>query len=193
MNIIVAACKNRGIGYKNKLPWKLSKEMKYFKELTIGEKNNAVIMGRNTWLSIPQKNIPLPKRENIVLTSRVDNMFFKNQNKGVNFAPSLESIYTMYGMYSFDNMWIIGGERVYNDTLNKGLVDSIFYTEIDADYECDTFFPEIPSNFLNIYESDPIYDSGETIRFKVYTRKNNFPNSYTSREQSIRAEKKALL
>ena len=193
MNIIVAACKNRGIGYKNKLPWKLSKEMKYFKELTIGEKNNAVIMGRNTWLSIPPKNIPLPKRENIVLTSRVDNMFFKNQNKGVNFAPSLESIYTMYGMYSFDNMWIIGGERLYNDTLNKGLVDSIFYTEIDADYECDTFFPEIPSNFLNIYESDPIYDSGETIRFKVYSRKNNLPNSYTSREQSIRAEKKALL
>mgnify|MGYP001317865774 CR=1 FL=1 len=193
MNIIVAACKNRGIGYKNKLPWKLSKEMKYFKELTIGEKNNAVIMGRNTWLSIPQKNIPLPKRENIVLTSRVDNMFFKNQNKGLNFAPSLESIYTMYGMYSFDNMWIIGGERVYNDTLNKGLVDSIFYTEIDADYECDTFFPEIPSNFLNIYESDPIYDSGETIRFKVYSRKNNLPNSFISREQSIRAEKKALL
>ena len=70
MNIIVAACKNRGIGFKNKLPWKLSKEMKYFKELTIGEKNNAVVMGRNTWLSIPEKNRPLPKRENIVLISR---------------------------------------------------------------------------------------------------------------------------
>jgi len=193
MNIVVAACKNRGIGYKNKLPWKLSKEMKYFKELTIGEKNNAVIMGRNTWLSIPDKNIPLPKRENIVLTSRVDNMFFKNENEGINFAPSLESIHMMYGMYSFDNIWIIGGERVYNDSLNKGLVDSIFYTEIEADYECDTFFPEIPSNFLNIYESDPIYDSGETIRFKVYTRKNNLPTAFTARQHSIRAEKKALL
>ena len=55
MNIVVAACKNRGIGFKNKLPWKLSKEMKYFKELTIGEKNNAVLMGRKTWLSIPEK------------------------------------------------------------------------------------------------------------------------------------------
>ena len=46
MNIVVAACKNGGIGLKNRLPWKLSKEMKYFKELTIGEKNNAVVMGR---------------------------------------------------------------------------------------------------------------------------------------------------
>ena len=57
MNIVVAACKNRGIGLKNKLPWNLSKEMKYFKKLTIGEKNNAVIMGKNTWLSIPEKNV----------------------------------------------------------------------------------------------------------------------------------------
>ena len=44
MNIVVAACKNRGIGFKNKLPWNLSKEIKYFKELTIGEKNNGVVM-----------------------------------------------------------------------------------------------------------------------------------------------------
>ena len=193
MNIVVAACKNKGIGFKNKLPWKLSKEMKYFKELTIGEKNNAVVMGRNTWLSIPEKNRPLPKRENIVLTSSLDNMYIKSESGGVNFAPSLESITTMYGMYAFDNIWVIGGERVYNDSLNKGLVDSIFYTEIEADYECDTFFPEIPSNFLNIYESDPIYDSGETIRFKVYTRKNNLPTAFTARQHSIRAEKKALL
>ena len=71
MNIVVAACKNRGIGFKNKLPWKLTKEMKYFKELTIGEKNNAVVMGRKTWLSIPEKNRPLPKRENIVLVEEL--------------------------------------------------------------------------------------------------------------------------
>lgn len=193
MNIVVAACKNRGIGLKNKLPWNLSKEMKYFKKLTIGEKNNAVIMGKNTWLSIPEKNIPLPKRENIVLTSRVDNMFFScEENKGINFAPSLESINMMYGIYTFDNIWIIGGERVYNDSLNKGLVDSIFYTEIQAEYECDAFFQEIPSNFLNIYESDPIYDSGETIRFKVYKRDGSNVSNNKLKRMCIRAEKKAL-
>ena len=193
MNIVVAACKNRGIGFKNKLPWKLSKEMKYFKELTIGEKNNAVLMGRNTWLSIPEKNRPLPKRENIVLTSRLDNMYIKSQKGGVNFAPSLESIDTMYGMYAFDNIWIIGGEMLYKETLKKGLVENIFYTEIQNDYECDTFFPEIPSNYLNIYESSPIYDSGEVIRFKIYSLRNNLPNAFVAREKAIRAEKKALL
>ena len=194
MNIVVAACKNRGIGFKNKLPWKLTKEMKYFKELTIGEKNNAVIMGRNTWLSIPEKNRPLPKRENIVLTRSLDNMYIKSESGGgVNFAPSLESITPMYGMYAFDNIWVIGGEMLYKETLKKGLVENIFYTEIQNEYECDTFFPEIPSNFLNIYESDPIYDSGETIRFKIYSLRNNLPNAFVSRQKAIRAEKKALL
>lgn len=193
MNIVVAACKNRGIGLKNKLPWTLSKEMKYFKELTIGEKNNAVIMGRNTWLSIPEKNIPLPKRENIVLTSRVENMFFScAENEGINFAPSLESINVMYGMYTFDNIWIIGGERVYNDSLTNVLVDSIFYTEILSEYECDTFFPEIPDNFTNIYESKIIYDCNEEIKFKVYKRDGSNISNNKLKRMCIRAEKKAL-
>ena len=192
MNIVVAACKNRGIGFKNKLPWKLTKEMKYFKELTIGEKNNAVVMGRNTWLSIPEKNRPLPKRENIVLTSRtVQTRPWVDSD--VCFVNSLESIDTIYGLYSFDNIWIIGGEMLYKQTLERGLVENIFYTEIQNDYECDTFFPEIPSNFLNIYESGPIYDSGEVIRFKIYSLRNNLPNAFVARQKAIRAEKKALL
>ena len=58
MNIIVAACKNRGIGINNTLPWKLKKEMKYFKEVTIGKGNSAVVMGKNTWFSLKR---PLPK------------------------------------------------------------------------------------------------------------------------------------
>ena len=58
MNIIVACCKNFGIGFRNKLPWHLKKDLKYFKENTIGDGNAAVVMGRKTWLSIPE----LPKK-----------------------------------------------------------------------------------------------------------------------------------
>ena len=192
MNIIVAACKNRGIGFKNKLHWIINKEMKYFKELTIGEKNNAVIMGRNTWLSIPLKNRPLPKRENIVLTSKVENMLFKSKDGGVNFAPSLKSVEIVYGPHKFDNIWIIGGESLYTETLEGNLIDSIFYTEIQNEYECDTFFPEIPNNFSNIYESQVIYDCNEEIRFKVYKRDgSNISNNKLKRMCEI-AEKKAL-
>ena len=65
MKIVVAACRNRGIGFKNKLPWTIKKEMNYFKNLTIGEQmqsntksRNAVVMGKNTWFSLKK---PLPK------------------------------------------------------------------------------------------------------------------------------------
>tara|TARA_B000000475_G_scaffold272145_1_gene272165 strand:- start:4583 stop:5164 length:582 start_codon:yes stop_codon:yes gene_type:complete len=193
MNIVVAACKNRGIGFKNKLPWNLSKEIKYFKELTIGEKNNGVVMGRNTWNSIPEKNRPLPKRQNIVLTSRVENMFFKNKGNGVSFAPSLKSVEHVYGPYTFDNIWIIGGERLYSEALKDNLIDSIFYTEILSEYECDTFFPKIPNNFSNIYESQIIYDCNEEIKFKVYKRDGSNITSNKLRSMCLRAEKKALV
>ena len=193
MNLIVAYCRNRGIGFKNKLPWNLSKEIKYFKELTIGEKNNGVVMGRNTWNSIPEKNRPLPKRQNIVLTSRVENMFFKNKGNGVSFAPSLKSVEHVYGPYTFDNIWIIGGERLYSEALKDNLIDSIFYTEILSEYECDTFFPKIPNNFSNIYESQIIYDCNEEIKFKVYKRDGSNITSNKLRSMCLRAEKKALV
>ena len=57
MNIVVAACRNRGIGFKNNLPWKLSKDLKYFRFLTKDDSEqscNAVIMGKNTCLSLPR-------------------------------------------------------------------------------------------------------------------------------------------
>ena len=49
INIIVAMCKNNGIGYKNNLPWRISSDLKKFRKLTIGNKKNAIIMGKNTW------------------------------------------------------------------------------------------------------------------------------------------------
>lgn len=75
LTIIVAATKSNGIGQNGHLPWKLSKELKYFARVTSDApegKQNAVIMGRNTWESIPTKFRPLPKRLNIVLSHSPD-------------------------------------------------------------------------------------------------------------------------
>ena len=90
MNIIVAYCRNRGIGFQNQLPWRLSADLKRFKELTIGDGNNAVIMGRNTWASLPSGYKPLPKRENIVLTTEVDKPVISNTNDTPILMPSLK-------------------------------------------------------------------------------------------------------
>ena len=56
MNIVVAACKNKGIGINNKLPWRLMKDLKYFRFLTQSYGENAIVMGKNTWLFL--KRIP---------------------------------------------------------------------------------------------------------------------------------------
>ena len=72
-NLIVAMCKNKGIGYKGRLPWNFIKEdMQYFSKMTKGtNESNCIIMGRNTWNSLRSKN-PLPKRDNLVLPSTLN-------------------------------------------------------------------------------------------------------------------------
>ena len=71
-SIVVAIDRAGGIGREGKLPWNLPADMARFKEITQGEGGNAVIMGRKTWDSIPEKFQPLPGRLNVVLTRRQD-------------------------------------------------------------------------------------------------------------------------
>jgi len=66
-HIIVAQCKNRGIGYENKIPWQIYEDMKLFSKKTRGQGNNAIVMGRKTWESLPYQ--PLLKRTNIIVFS----------------------------------------------------------------------------------------------------------------------------
>jgi len=71
LTIIVATTRSNGIGSNSRLPWRLPKEMKYFAQVTSNApdgKQNYVIMGRNTWESIPKKFRPLSKRMNVVIS-----------------------------------------------------------------------------------------------------------------------------
>ena len=83
LTIIVAATHANGIGRDSLLPWRLPKEMKYFARVTTNAPEghyNAVIMGRNTWESIPQKNRPLVRRVNIVMTRNKDYRLYVSYN-----------------------------------------------------------------------------------------------------------------
>lgn len=72
INIIVAATLKRGIGFQNKIPWKLPSDLHFFSKITSQtkdeKKKNVCIMGRKTYFSIPEKFRPLKNRFNIVLT-----------------------------------------------------------------------------------------------------------------------------
>lgn len=71
LTIIVAATVHNGVGQNARLPWRLPQEMAYFARVTSNAPEgtvNAVVMGRNTWESIPSKFRPLPKRLNLVIS-----------------------------------------------------------------------------------------------------------------------------
>ena len=134
--MIVAVCSlNRrvfggGIGYKNGIPWKLSADMKYFKKLTIGNGNNAVIMGRKTWESLPST---LPKRDNLILSRTLPNAF-----------NSVDELEKHIAKKNYSDVWVIGGNTIYEQFIDK--TRHLYVTNIDKHYTCDTFFIR-PSGF----------------------------------------------
>jgi dihydrofolate reductase len=171
MNIIVAHCKNRGIGFQNKLPWQLSADLKRFKELTVGDGNNAVIMGRNTWASLPSEYKPLPKRENIVLTTKIDKPIITDTSDTPIFMPSLNESIKYCAERKIAQMWIIGGELLYKTAMDSVDIDNIYITHIDNDFRCDTFFPNVPSYFHLDSETSWAKEKEMIYRFEKYTFK----------------------
>lgn len=138
--IIVATCKNNGIGYNNKLPWPTIKEdMNLFSKLTIGNGNNAVIMGRKTHESIGKI---LKNRTNIILSNTLN----LNNNNLISFKK-ITDVLNYCENNNFEEIWIIGGFKIYSLFMELNIVEEIYQTKIYKDYLCDTFFPEIKKEF----------------------------------------------
>ena len=176
VNIIVVYEKNQGIGLKNSLPWKISSDLKKFKDLTIGNKNNGIVMGKNTWLSLNNKSLVL--RDNLILSNTLS---IEKVDKNNNITKSFNNINLLKEFVekkNYDELWIIGGANIYDLFLNKTnifKINKIYITLIDEEIKCDTFFPLIDklkysfisksihkssSNEYNIF--DIIYENNES-------------------------------
>ena len=137
--IIAAIAQNGVIGYQGKIPWHYAEDFKHFKELTIG---NTIIMGRNTWESLPKK--PLPERENIIVT--------RNKNyvaTGALIAGSLNEAITKS---SKEKICLIGGNSIYQEGLT--IAHTLELTKIRNAYKGDTYFPEINNNVWKIIKEE---------------------------------------
>lgn len=133
--MIVAVDGKNGIGKMGTIPWYIPEDLKYFSKLTKGKGNNAVIMGRNTYESIGKA---LPKRENFVLTRNIN--FKKDNRDNLHFFSTIDFLENYLNTKHFDEVWIIGGSSLYNSFITK--VNELYVTEIDGDFDCDTFFVE---------------------------------------------------
>jgi dihydrofolate reductase len=162
LNIIVTFCKlNRGFGLNGKLAWPFLKEnFDFLNKKTLG---NAVIMGRKTFESIGSK--PLPKRENVVITSTPDKFTTPNVKFVPNFVEALKTA------QHNQKIFVVGGLSLFNKALKHKCTDKLYVTEIDGDYPADLFFPEIPSNFKESEESVRVTSAnGIPLEFKTYTK-----------------------
>ena len=128
VSIIVAIAQNGTIGDKNSLLWHIKEDMRFFRTTTSG---HPVIMGRKTFESLGSK--PLPKRTNIVIT-RADREF-----EGALTAHSLEEAIRMAG--EDDEIFVMGGAQIYREALS--VVDRMYITVVERDYEGDTSFPDV--------------------------------------------------
>ena len=132
MNLIVAVDQNWGIGYRNRLLVSIPEDMKFFRRETNGK---VVVMGRKTLESFPN-GLPLKNRTNIVLTK---NAGYKA--KGAVVLHSVEAVLGELQNYPSEDVYIIGGDSVYEQFLPY--CDVAHVTKIDHVYEADAYFPDL--------------------------------------------------
>lgn len=156
---IVAMSKNRIIGKDGGLPWHLPEDLKRFKELTSG---HAVLMGRRTYESLPEKFRPLPNRFNIVAT--------RDQNfnpPGVMVVKDVETAIKRFidGEVNTpsDTLWVIGGGQVY--TTAMPFFDEIYVTLVENEVDGDASFPVFEERY-----QETSCEKREGFSFLVYHR-----------------------
>jgi len=165
MIISILNCdKKYGIGKKNGLLFSLPLDMKFFRETTL---NHTVAMGSNTLLSFPGSKA-LKNRRNIVICNDV-NINYPNTITVHTFEDFL---LTIREYAKVDDVYIIGGASIYNQTLPY--VDKVLLTKVDEDGGAEVFFNNIDENpdFECVDEGTPIEDNGHIIRFTTYLNKN---------------------
>ncbi|HNB24805.1 MAG TPA: dihydrofolate reductase, partial [Candidatus Melainabacteria bacterium] len=116
IEIVVAADLDNGIGKDNSLPWRIPGDMKFFQSLTTGrtgDSKNAIIVGRKTWESIPEKRRPLKDRLNIILTRKTE----LDAPEGVLVCSSLESALEKLKNIPHERCFVIGGAQIYKEAL----------------------------------------------------------------------------
>ena len=159
--LIAAVAKNGVIGKENDLVWKIPTDFKRFKALT---SDNYILMGRKTFESLGK---PLPNRTHLVITRNSDFQV----PEGHHVFKSVEDAFIYCNKLGIEKLYVIGGGEIYKQTMP--LADELVITEVDAEPEGDTYFPEIDPNNWKIVskESHPADE------------KNQYPFSFVDYER----------
>jgi len=174
MEAIYAIDLKNGLSKDGIIPWISKRDLKFFSDKT---KTNVVIMGINTYLSIPERIRPLKNRLNIVLTSNPDkflelddgikNVIFTNNNKIHNSILNNREIFqNKYPFLSRDfKIFIIGGKKVYEQFIP--LCNKVWVTRIKKNYSCDL---ELNYDYSKQFKEPQIIEEDEELEIYLYER-----------------------
>src|SRR3989344_4848005 len=152
ISIIVARAKNGAIGGSNKLLWRISDDLKRFKQLTT---SHPIIMGRKTYESIGK---PLPDRASLVIT-RDHNLLIPGCIMCSSIAEAIEKASAL----DHEEIFVIGGEQIYKQALP--LVDRIYVTEVDLEIEGDAYFPDYTKEFKKEIRREERFDEKTGLKY----------------------------
>ncbi len=157
---MAAVARGGVIGLAGGLPWRIPEDMRRFRELTIG---HPVVMGRRTWDSLPARFRPLPGRRNVVVT--------RNPEWSSNGAERASSLADALDLLAGEpQVSVIGGGQLYAEALP--LADELLLTEIDAEFDGDTFFPSWDRAAFNETSRDErLSETGVLISYVRYARR----------------------
>lgn len=160
MKAIFHADKRWGIGKENDLMFSIPKDMKFFRQTTVGK---VVVMGLNTLRSFPNGQ-PLKNRTNIVLSpDDVEGDLITVHN--------LDELFEELKKYPPDDVFVIGGASVYRALIP--FCSEVLVTKVDADGGADAFVPDLDASpdFELVLASESVEDNGYTLRFCTYKNK----------------------
>lgn len=156
LKLIYARSRNGVIGRDGQLPWHLPADLAHFKQTTLGQ---AVVMGRKTWDSLPERFRPLPGRTNIVITRQKD-----WQAPGALVAHSLAQAMSLCPEPG--PLWVIGGAEVYAQALP--LASTVVVTEIDMETQGDAHAPPLGAEWKETSRQFHAGEGGLSYSFVHY-------------------------
>jgi len=168
---VVAADLDDGIGAGSGIPWKLPTDLAHLKRLTsetsVPGVRNAVVMGRKTWDTLPERWRPLPGRFNLVV-SRQRHLAMP---EGAVLAPTLENaLVAARSAPDVERIFVLGGGDIYRQSFALPGCRRIYLTRVLGRFECDTFLAPIPSRFRRVSLLSEGEDGGLGYRIEVWER-----------------------
>jgi dihydrofolate reductase len=168
--VVVAADEQRGIGRAGAMPWRLPKEMAYFRTLTREAApglQNAVIMGRRTYESIPERFRPLAGRLNVSLSRTAG-----YAPQGALPAASLDAALAQVASRAdIDRIFVIGGGELYREAVVHPACARVYRTLVHARFPADTWLVDFESDYTRLSSDGPHQERDAAYTYEVWDRK----------------------